>query len=179
MGGSKELPDVPSGRGEMSKVPCVTFTRTLPGPIEKVWAHITDTKLLPAWFGDNSTIEPRQGGRLSLMGGHIRGVVTQWQPPRKLVYTWNVFGPDDAADAVSAYPESYPTFELEARGADVALTFTHFPVLERFVPQNAMGWHTMLDIISAGVRGEKTEERPVYMKKNAALYGVDLGALQR
>ena len=168
-----------SDRGEMMKVPCVTFTRTLPGPIEKVWAHITDTRLLPAWFGPDSAIEPRQGGRVSLMGGHIRGMVTQWQPPRKLVYTWNVFGPDDAADTVSAYPESYPTFELEARGGDVVLTFTHFPVLERFVPQNAMGWHTMLDIIEAVVRTGKSEERRVYSQRNAALYGVDLNNLQR
>ncbi|MBL6940210.1 MAG: SRPBCC domain-containing protein [Alphaproteobacteria bacterium] len=168
-----------TARGTMTTVPCVTFTRTLPGPVEKVWAHITDTRLLPAWFGDNSTIEPRQGGRVSLMGGHIRGTVTQWQPPKKLVYTWNVFGPDDAADAVSAFPESYPTFELEARGSGVALTFTHFPILERFVPQNAMGWHTMLDIIEAVVRTGKSEERRVYTQKNAALYGVDLNALQR
>ena len=163
--------------GRMSSVSCVTFTRTLPGPIEKVWSFIAQTDRLAAWFGAESSIEPRAGGRVSLMGGHIRGVVTQWQPPKKLVYTWNVFGPDDPPDAVSAYPESYPTFELEAKGGEVLLTFTHFPVLERFVAQNAMGWHTMLDIIEATARGEKVEERPVYMKKNAALYGVDLNNL--
>ncbi len=38
------------------------------------------------------------------MGGHIRGVVTQWQPPGRLAYTWNVYNP---GDAVSSYPESY------------------------------------------------------------------------
>ena len=168
-----------SAKGEMSSVACVTFTRTLPGPIERVWSFIADTSHLPAWFGAQSSIEPRQGGKVSLMGGHIRGVVTQWQPPRKLVYTWNVFGPDDPADAVSVYPESYPTFELEARGSEVLLTFTHFPVLERFMAQNAMGWHTMLDILDAALRGETVEERPVYMKKNAALYGVDMNNLTR
>src|SRR3569832_2713540 len=99
-----------SARGEMTKVPCVTFTRTLPGPIEKVWAHITDTKLLPAWFGDYSTIEPRQGGRVSLMGGHIRGVVTQWQPPKKLVYTWNVFGLVVVVVVVSVFLVSFLLF---------------------------------------------------------------------
>ena len=29
----------------------VRFERLLPGPVEKVWAHITETSLLPTWFG--------------------------------------------------------------------------------------------------------------------------------
>ena len=166
-------------KGAMATVPCVTFKRILPGPIGKVWSHLTDTRLLPSWFGEDSSIEPRQGGIVRLMGGHIRGLVTQWQPPTKLIYTWNVFTPEDGLDAVSAYPESYPTFELAPHGADVVLTFQHFPVLERFVPQNAMGWHAMLDMLSATLRGETIAERSVYMQKNAALYGVDLNNLVR
>ncbi len=168
-----------SDKGDISNLPCVRFTRTLPGPIERVWSFIAETKNLPGWFGADSSIEPRAGGAVRLMGGHIRGTVTQWQPPKKLVYTWNVFDPADPPDAASAYPESYPTFELDARGGDVLLAFTHFPVLERFVPQNAMGWHTMLDILCASLRGETVEERPAYIKKNAALYGVDLSNLAR
>ncbi len=165
-----------SDKGEIATVPCVKFVRLLPGPIEKVWSLIAETGNLPAWFGDNSTIEPRQGGHVSLMDGHIRGVVTQWQPPHKLIYTWNVFSP---GETVTALPESYPTFELEAHGNKVQLTLTHFPVLERFEKQNAMGWHTFLDIVSATARRESVAERPVYMKKNAALYEVDLANLQR
>ncbi|MEX1041851.1 MAG: SRPBCC domain-containing protein [Pirellulaceae bacterium] len=167
-------------KGEVSSVKCLIFRRFLPGPIEKVWAHLTDTAFLPAWFGENSSIEGRQGGAVRLMGGHIRGVVTQWQPPKKLVYTWNVFDPKDEPDAVSAYPESYPTFELEPlEGNNVILTFTHFPIPEKFVPQSAMGWHTMLDILRAALNGEATEGRAVYMGKNAELYNVDLNNLAR
>jgi uncharacterized protein YndB with AHSA1/START domain len=166
-------------KGEMSSVPCVTFTRLLPGPIERVWQYLTDPKKLPTWFGEVATIEPRQGGAVRLASGHIRGVVTQWQPPRRLIYTWNVFEPDAPEDAVSPYPESYPTFELETRGSEVQLTFKHFPILERFVPQNAMGWHTMLDMLSAATRGEPLEERSFYFEKNAAIYGVDLANLAR
>lgn len=165
-------------KGEVSNVKCLTFQRLLPGPIEKVWAHLTDTTLLPAWFGEDSSIEGRAGGGVRLMGGHIRGVVTQWQPPSKLIYTWNVFDPAEGPDAISAYPESYPTFELEAReGNRVQLTFTHFPIPERFVPQSAMGWHTMLDILQASLTGVASEQRSVYMQRNAELYQVDLSNL--
>lgn len=168
-----------SDRGELTTVPAVKFERLLPGPIEKVWAHLTETELLPAWFGDESRIEPRAGGRVWLMGGHIRGTVTQWQPPHRLVYTWNVFEPGDPLEAVSPYPESYPTFELAMHGDGVRLTFTHFPVLERFAPQNAMGWHTMLDLLAAALNGDAPVDRSVFTARNAALYGVDLGSLAR
>lgn len=166
-------------RGEMSNVPCVTFTRLLPGPIERVWAYLTDPARMPTWYGEVALIEPRQGGKVRLVDGHIRGIVTQWQPPRKLVYTWNVFDDGAAEDAVSAYPESYPTFELEPRGDDVLLTFKHFPILERFIPQNAMGWHTMFDMLTDALNDRPIEDRIEYVTRNAAIYGVDLKNLAR
>ena len=166
-----------SENGEVSQVACITFTRLLPGPVEKVWEHLTDTGKLPAWFGEDSHIEPRMGGEISLMGSHIRGVVTQWQPPHKLIYTWNVFDPEDPADAISDYPESYPSFELESQGEAVLLTFRHMPIPARFVPQTSMGWHTMLDIVEAALRGRPVPERSELMEKNAKRYGVDLNNL--
>src|SRR2546430_13692581 len=60
----------------------VSFERVLPGPIERVWEFLTAVERLPSWFGEG-TIEPREGGAVSLMGGHVRGVVTQWRPPRR------------------------------------------------------------------------------------------------
>ena len=166
-----------STEGEVSKVACITFTRILPGPIVTVWEHLTDTKKLPAWFGEDSHIEPRTGGKVSLMGSHIRGVVTQWQPPKKLIYTWNVFDPEAPVDAVSDYPESYPSFELQEQGGEVLLTFKHIPIPERFVPQTSMGWHTMLDIIEAALHGREIPERSELMKRNAERYAVDLDNL--
>jgi hypothetical protein len=56
---------------------------------------------------------------------------------------------------------------------------THLPVLERFEKQNAMGWHTFLDMLDAAVRGEPPEPRAAYMQRNAARYGVDLSKLAR
>ena len=42
-----------------------------------------------------------------------------------------------------------------------------------------MGWHTFLDIPDAAARGQPIEPRSAYMQRNAGLYGVDLGNLQR
>ena len=100
------------------------------------------------------------------MDGHIRGVVTRWQPPHRLSYTWNVFSPGETE---SSYPESYLTIELEPRGDRVQLTLTHLPVLERFEKQNAMGWHTFLDLLEAALRGETSNERRVCRAKRATL----------
>jgi len=41
-----------------------------------------------------------------------------------------------------------------------------------------IGWHTMLDMIEAGLNGE-FPPRTEIMPRSAALYGVDLNALKR
>lgn len=148
----------------------VRFERLLPGPVERAWQVLTDASLLPGWYGEGR-IEPRTGGAVSLMGGHIRGTVTQWLPPQRLAYSWNVFNP---GDEVSPYPESFLALELKAVGSDTALTLTHLPVLERFVKLNAMGWHTYLDMLAAALRGEPMAPRDAYMTRNAKTYGIDL-----
>jgi len=160
---------------EFLKTPAVRFVRLLPGPIERVWEFISTPKRLPEWFG-GGRIDSRLGGTVELMDGHIRGVVTQWEPPRRLAYTWNVFSPGETR---SAYPESYLTLELEPAGDQVRLTLSHLPVLERFETQNAMGWHTFLDLLEAAIKGEPRLPRADYMKRNAERYGVDLQDLAR
>jgi len=161
--------------GEMFRAPGVRFFRRLPGPVEKVWAHLTQPQQLPGWYDAGSAIEPREGGALSLNDGHIRGVVTQWRPPVKFAHTWNVFAP---GETVSAYPESYVVLELAPEAGQVLLTLTHLPVLERFEPQNAMGWASFLDILEDTAWGRPVQPRRAYMERNAGLYGVDLEALQ-
>ncbi|HEX4183182.1 MAG TPA: SRPBCC domain-containing protein [Caulobacteraceae bacterium] len=165
-----------SDLGQHLRVPAIRFERHLPGSAEAVWAHLTQCERLPGWFGDDGLIERREGGAVRLSGGHIRGVVTQWKPPRRLTYTWNVFGPGEDE---SPYPESYLSLDLEPEGPSVRLALLHLPVLERFEKQNAMGWHTFLDILEATMNGEAPEPRRAYMERNAALYSVDLNNLQR
>lgn len=162
------------GRGQPYKVCAVRFERRLPGDVARVWAHLTEPAKLSAWYGEDAIVEPREGGTVTLSGGHIRGVVTQWRPGRRLAYTWNVFGPGETE---SPYPESYLTFDLAPGGDGVTLTLTHLPVLERFEAQNQMGWHTFLDMLTAALDGRTPEPRRAYMERNAAAYGVDLNNL--
>ena len=149
----------------------VRFERTIHAPAEAIWPVLTDAARLPGWYGEGR-IEGRVGGAVRLMGGHIKGVVTQWRPTQKLAYTWNVFAPGQDE---SEFPESCLTLELDGG----ALVLTHLPVLEAFVKLNAMGWHTFLDMVDAAARGATVEPRESYMKRNAERYGVDLSQLPK
>jgi len=158
-----------TGHAQFLQAHMVRFERPIAASPERLWNALTDVGRVPGWYGDGM-IEPGVGGTVQLMGGHIRGVVTQWQPPRKLAYTWNVFAP---GEPVSQFPESYLTLEI----GDGLLTLTHLPVLDRFVTVNAMGWHTFLDMVDAAATGAKVEERAVYAKRNAERYGIDMSKL--
>lgn len=130
---------------------------------------------MPAWFGEG-VIEPKAGGAVTLMGGHIKGGCHPMGPAHKLAHSWNVFGPGEVK---SSYPESYLTLSLAPRGDQVFLILNHLPVLERFEKQNAMGWHTYLDMLTEALRGEASQPRKTHMDRNAGLHGVDLNNLAR
>ena len=84
-----------TGDAQFTHAHMTRFERPIPAARDKVWSVLTDTRLLPGWYG-GGTIEGRVGGKVELMGGHIKGVVTQWLPQRRLAYTWNVFMPGQA-----------------------------------------------------------------------------------
>jgi uncharacterized protein YndB with AHSA1/START domain len=191
-------------RGEIIPESAVRFVRDFDVPPARVWAFLSDSSLLPEWYGEGR-IEPREGGKVSLMGGHIRGVVTGWRPEEFLAYTWNVCQPGEtlassseavgqttvssseavvqtkasSSEAVgqtkiSAWPVSYVEFTL----AGPCLTLVHRPIPKSMQSQTLMGWHTMLDLIAAGLKGEFPRRHDIF-PKNAALYGVDLNNLKR
>ena len=156
-------------KGEIITESAVRFVRTLPAPVPRVWQFLTDPALLPQWYGAGA-IEPREGGAVTLMAGHIRGVVTGWRPEKFLGYTWNVYQP---GETVSAWPVSYIEIALRPFDAGTTLTLIHRPIPEAMQKQTAMGWHTMLDLIEAGLRDEFPQRSDLF-SKNAALYGVDV-----
>lgn len=95
-------------KGRMVEEAAVVFERALPAPPERAWAFLTQPALLSGWYGD-AAIEPREGGKIELMGGHIRGVITGWRPHQFLAYTWNVFQP---GETFSQWPVTYLEFAL-------------------------------------------------------------------
>lgn len=156
-------------KGEIIPESAVRFVRSFDAPPEKTWAFLTEPARLPEWFGEG-TIGPREGGAVSLMGGHVRGVVTGWRPPEFLGYTWNVLSP---GESVSRWPVSYLEFHLGGS----RLTLIHRPIPEAMQKQTAMGWHTMLDLVEAGLRGDFPKRADLF-PKNAALYGVNLNNIK-
>ena len=161
-------------KGEIIPECAVRFVRDFDAPVAKVWAFLTDGQLLSEWYGDGA-IEPCEGGKVSLMAGHIQGVVTGWRPEKFLGYTWSVFQPGEDA---SAWPISYLEMALGEMSGATRLTLTHRPIPEPMHKLTMIGWHTMLDMIAEGLEG-RFPPRAEVMPRNAALYGVDLNALKR
>jgi uncharacterized protein YndB with AHSA1/START domain len=156
---ANEQPGEFHGAGE------VRLVRTLPGPIERVWEYLTDPAKRSRWFAGGA-MEPRQGGKVTLLFRHrnlapdetppeehrehheqgtsMSGVVTRWEPPRVLAYT---FG--DPA-------ESEVTFELTPRGDEVVLVLTHRaqPGDLPYMTGYCAGWHTHLAHLLAQLEGK-------------------------
>ena len=162
-------------KGQVIAEAAVQFERLLSASTDKVWAFLTEPARIAEWYGEG-VIEPREGGKVEFMGGHIKGVVTGWRPNQFFAHTWNVFSP---GESVSGWPVSYLEFALAPEGDKTKLILTHRPIMTRVQPQTMMGWHTFLDMLETGIAGKTISPRDHYMQKNAALYGVDLNNLQR
>jgi uncharacterized protein YndB with AHSA1/START domain len=145
----------------------VRIERLLPGPIERVWDYLTDSKKRGTWFASGS-MELRVGGKVELKfhhadlsaektppekfkkmeRGHImHGTLTACDPPRLLSYT---FG--DAGEV---------TFELTPKGKNVLLVLTHRRLADRKTMVSvSTGWHSHLAILIDVLNGD--EPRPFW-----------------
>lgn len=136
--------------------------RLLPGPIERIWAYLTEGELRRQWLaaGDmemrvgasfewvwhfNELTHP-PGERPDGFGDEHRmqSRITELDPPRRISFTWG-----DGSDV---------SFELEPKGDDVLLTVTHRQLRDRgTMLMVGAGWHMHLDLLAARVTGAKTE----------------------
>ena len=134
--------------------------RLLPGPIERVWAYLTESDLRRQWLaaGDmtpepgasfelvwhNDDLAAPAGERPEDMPEEHRmpSQIVAADPPRKLVIAWRNTGD--------------VTFELEPRGDQVLLTLTHarFPTRSSLV-NHAAGWHSHLDVLEQIASGRE------------------------
>ena len=175
-----------SKKGRLVEPTTMRFERVLPGPIERVWDHLTRPELLTTWLSVAAKMELREGGRVELTMDHgekgklpeqvkakivdaetitpkVHGTVTRLVPGRALAYTW-----EDAMSTEAV--KSEVTFELEPRGTDVLLVLTHRRVVEKYIPQALGGWHTLLDGLETRVRGGPPLKFFERFEENLALY---------
>ncbi len=132
----------------------VRFERLLPGPIERVWDHLTKPEFLATWLAVGQ-MDARVGGRVELqtIGGQVHGEITVYDPHRTLEYTW-VASPNIAP---AGTPDSVVRFELEERGDDVLLVLTHRRLLSEYLGRVGAGWHSLLDMLRSRLRDEEPE----------------------
>lgn len=146
-----------AGYGVATEPMTLRIERLLPGPIERVWAYLTDSDLRGRWLATGD-MDLEVGGRVQLvwrndeLTGHketrpeghdcehrMESVITRLDPPRLLAFGWG-----DAGDV---------TFELAPSGGGVRLVITHrrLPDREMLLKVSA-GWHAHLDILDAVAR---------------------------
>jgi uncharacterized protein YndB with AHSA1/START domain len=145
--------------GEILDARTVRFERLLPGPIERIWAYLTESEKRRKWLAAGS-MDLQTGGRVELRFNNaeltphnetppekykkngssaVVWTVARCEAPRLLVITWG----DKPED-------SEVTFELESRGDKVLLTVTHRRLTGRgFMISVGAGWQVHLAILSA------------------------------
>ncbi|NRP19674.1 hypothetical protein LPJGGPFB_02931 [Ensifer adhaerens] len=151
--------------GVLSQPDTLKLTRLLPGPIERVWAYLTDSDLRRQWLASGE-MEMKVGAPVELVWRNdeltnppgerpagfpdehrMASQITELDPPRKLSISWT--GSGDVS------------FELEPVGNKVLLTVTHRSIADRATMlMFGAGWHMHLDILAARATG--TEPMPFW-----------------
>lgn len=151
--------------GEILDARTVRFERLLPGPIERVWAYLTDSEKRSKWLAGGS-MELRPNGRVELRFNNSELTPHNEPPPEKYkkydgatVVNWSVVHCDEPRLLAIRWgdkPEdSEVTFELEPRGDKVLLTVTHRRLSSRdSMVSVGAGWQTHLAILTAVLNGQ-------------------------
>jgi uncharacterized protein YndB with AHSA1/START domain/DNA-binding transcriptional ArsR family regulator len=150
--------------GVVTEARTVRIRRVLPGPIERVWAYLTESEKRAKWLASGE-MDLRVGGRVELTFRHsglsphpepipdkyrkyegtgFEGRITRCEPPRLLSYTWGD----------CRRQQSEVTFELTPEGQKVLLVLTHRRLDDRAKMVSASsGWHIHLGILEDLLEG--------------------------
>ncbi|MBP8822978.1 MAG: SRPBCC family protein [Flavobacteriales bacterium] len=141
----------------------IRFERVLPGPIERVWAYLTESEKRAKWLA-SGTMDLRVGGGAELhwlhtnldtvkpdeppeqyKNGHsMKATITKCEPPHLLGFTWGA-----RADALSEV-----VIELSVHGKQVLLVLTHHRLPGRKdLLSVSGGWHVHLDVLVEHLNG--------------------------
>jgi uncharacterized protein YndB with AHSA1/START domain len=147
----------------------VRLERLLPGPVERVWAYITESDKRATWLAAGE-FDLRVGGRIRLEFnnsnlscekttpakykdrgmGQFEGVITRLEPMRLLAHTWAWNGGDTEV-----------SYELTPRGKQVLLVIVHRRLEGRELVASVMGgWDVHTGILADVLSGE--EPRPFW-----------------
>ena len=125
------------------------FERTLPHPIETVWAALTEPDHLAGWLAPGE-IDPRPGGRVHLQfpggGNVIDATVTEADPPRLLAFPWS--GRDGEAG-----PVRWELSPARDGGTRLVLTHTLPSGAADGRPAVLAAWHMHLDMLAGVLAG--------------------------
>jgi uncharacterized protein YndB with AHSA1/START domain len=144
--------------GALTEPATLTIQRLLPGPIERVWAYLTESDLRRQWLAAgrmemtvgapfefvwrNGELTDPPGERPPGYSAERRmqSRITELDPPRKLSFAWE--GSGDVS------------FELEPKGGEVLLTVIHRRLPDRRTKLGVgSGWHAHLDVLVARLTG--------------------------
>jgi uncharacterized protein YndB with AHSA1/START domain len=144
----------PSTYGVLTEPATLKIERLLPGPIERVWAYLTESDLRRKWLAagdmemkvgapfelvwrnDELTNPPGQRPQGFSLEHRMQSRITELDPPRRIRFTWG-----NSGDV---------SFELEPQGNQVLLTVIHRRLPDRpTLLMVAAGWHMHLDILLA------------------------------
>jgi uncharacterized protein YndB with AHSA1/START domain len=170
----------------------VRLERLLPGPVERVWAYITESDKRAKWLcaghfdlrvggkirlefdnarlPNDGPVPPEYAGRGT---GRFEGVITRLEPTRLLAHTWKWESGERSAKTKS-FEDTEVTYELAPRGKDVLLTIVHRRLGRDLVPAIMGGWDAHSGILEDILKG--VEPRP-FWKTHARLekeYGAAL-----
>lgn len=145
--------------GVLTDPTTLTLQRLLPGPIERVWAYLTDSTLRRRWLAAGE-MELKVGAPFEFVWRNdqlndppsrrpegfpdvyrMSSRITDVDPPHRLTFTW-----EDSGDV---------TFDLAPQGDEVLLTVTHRRLPDRdTLLEVSAGWHAHLDILIAHATGD-------------------------
>lgn len=145
-------------RGTLTDASTLRMQRRLPGPIERVWAFLSDSDLRRQWLASGTmTLQPGASFELVWRNDELSGSAAERpdgfaaesratcqfvevEPPRLMRYVWPGVGE--------------VTIELEAIEDSVMLTLTHRQLSgEGLILNVCAGWHAHLALMGAHLEG--------------------------